>query len=183
MGIKRLESFMTTEKQRAFETDFKLDASVYEVWNELDVGRTSKGAQTFVVKEEDILSWNLSTSENDPLMVDPDAARAAGYDHVIAHPLFAVQIAFFCVEKGAGNWLRSPGAYNPGQKMEFHEPFKVGEEITLTITTVDKWIRRGKHYLRDRYDYHNQKGTLKAIWYATLIVPANRAELARIAAL
>ena len=112
-----------------------------------------------------------------------DAARAAGYDHVIAHPLFAVQIAFFCVEKGAGNWLRSPGAYNPGQKMIFREPFKVGEEITLTITTVDKWIRRGKHYLRDRYDYHNQEGTLKAIWYATLIVPANRAELARIAAL
>jgi len=185
MGIKRLENFMTTEKQAGFETDFKLDAEAYEVWDELQIGRTAKGAQTFVVKEEDILAWNLSTSEEDPLFVDPDAARAQGHDHVIAHPLFAVQIAFFCVEKGekgTGNWLRSPGAYNPGQKLEFFEPFKVGEEITLTITAVDKCVRRGKHYVTDRYDYHNQQGTLKAIWHATLIVPVNRAELARFAA-
>ena len=98
------------EKQRGFETDFKLDADAYEVWDELEIGRTAKGAQTFVVKEEDILAWNLSTSEDDPLFVDPAAARAEGHEHLVAHPLFAVQIAFYCVEKGTGNWLRSPGA-------------------------------------------------------------------------
>ncbi len=183
MGIKRLENFMTTQKQCGFETDFKLDVDQYEVWDELEIGRTAKGAQTFLVTEEDILAWNLSTSEDDPLFVDPGAARAEGHDHVVAHPLFAVQIAFYCVERGTGNWLRSPGAYNPGQRLEFFEPFKVGEEITLTITAQDKWIRRGKHYVRDRYEYHNQKGTLKAIWYATLIVPVNRAELKRFAAM
>lgn len=183
MTVARLKNFMTTEKQRSFDTDFRRDVEVYEVWDELEVGRTSKGAQTYLVKEEDILAWNSSTAEDDPLLMDPEAARAAGHEHVIAHPLFPVQIAFYCVEKGASSWLRSPGAYNPGQKLVFNEPFKVGEEITLTITLVDKWIRRGKHFLTDRYDYHNQDGTLKAIWYATLIVPKDRAELMRIAAL
>ena len=183
MGIKRLENFMTTEKQRGFETDFTLDAEVYEVWDEIEVGRVATAKQKFFIKEEDILSYNMSALENDPLFVDPDAARAEGHDQVIAHPLFAVQIAFYCIEKGPGNWLRSPGARNPGQKIIFHEPFRVGDEITLTTTTHDKWVRRNKYYLQDRYDYRNQDGTLIAEWFATLLLPRDRAELARFAAL
>ncbi len=182
MGIERLDGFMTTEKQRGFETDFRLETETYEVWDEIEVGRVATAKQTFVVKEQDILSYNFPALEDDPLFVDPQAARAAGLDQVIAHPLFAVQIAFYCIEKGPGNWLRSPGARNPGQKLIFHEPFRVGDEITLTITCQDKWVRRNKYYLQDRYDYHNQEGTLKAVWYATLILPPSRAELARFAA-
>ncbi|MDP6271649.1 MAG: MaoC family dehydratase [Alphaproteobacteria bacterium] len=182
MGIERLNDFMTTEKQRGFETDFRLETETYEVWDEIEVGRVATAKQTFVVKEQDILSYNFPALEDDPLFVDPQAARAAGLDQVIAHPLFAVQIAFYCIEKGPGNWLRSPGARNPGQKLIFHEPFRVGDEITLTITCQDKWVRRNKYYLQDRYDYHNQEGTLKAVWYATLILPPSRAELARFAA-
>ncbi len=182
MGIERLDGFMTTEKQRGFETDFRLETETYEVWDEIEVGRVATAKQTFVVKEQDILSYNFSALEDDPLFVDPQAARAAGLDQVIAHPLFAVQIAFYCIEKGPGNWLRSPGARNPGQKLIFHEPFRVGDEITLTITCQDKWVRRNKYYLQDRYDYHNQEGTLKSVWYATLILPPSRAELARFAA-
>ena len=181
MGIERLNDFMTTEKQRGFETDFRLETETYEVWDEIEVGRVATAKQTFLVKEEDILSYNMSALEDDPLFVDPEAARAAGLDQVIAHPLFAVQIAFYCIEKGSGNWLRSPGARNAGQKLIFYEPFRVGEEITLTITCNDKWVRRNKYYLQDRYDYHNQEGTLKAVWYATLILPPSRAELARFA--
>ena len=88
MGIKRLNNIRATEKQRGFETDFTLDAETYEVWDEIEVGRVATATQTFLVKEEDILSWNRSTLEEDPLFVDPEAARAQGHDHVIAHPLF-----------------------------------------------------------------------------------------------
>ncbi len=56
MGIERLNDFMTTEKQRGFETDFRLETETYEVWDEIEVGRVATAKQTFLVKEEDILS-------------------------------------------------------------------------------------------------------------------------------
>jgi acyl dehydratase len=181
MGIERLNALMTTEKQRHFETEFRLDSESYEVWEEIEVGRAFQAKQTFLIAEEDIVAYNRSALEDDPLFVDPDHARAEGLDHVIAHPMFAIQIAFYCIEKGSGNWLRSPGARNPGQKLVFHQPFRVGEEITLTITIQDKWVRRDKHYLQARFDYHNQDGALKTEWRVNLILPPTRAELRRFA--
>ncbi len=77
MGIERLDGFMTTEKQRGFETDFRLETETYEVWDEIEVGRVATAKQTFVVKEQDILSYNFPALEDDPLFVDPQAARAA----------------------------------------------------------------------------------------------------------
>ena len=83
MGVKRLNDFMTTEKQRGFETDFTLDTETNEVWYEIEVG---------------------------------PVATARSHDPVIAHPLFAVQIAFYGIERGPGDWLRSPGARKPGNR-------------------------------------------------------------------
>ncbi len=59
----------------------------------------------------------------------------------------------------------------------------VGETITMTCTHVDKWIRRGKTYIEDRCDLHNEQGTLKATWWTRLIIPPNGAELARYASM
>jgi acyl dehydratase len=179
--VERLARFATTQKQHDFEWDFTKGAEQYETWDEIVVGQSGTGARVFEVREEDILSFNRSALETDPMLVDPEFAATRG--GLRQHPLFVVQVVFYCIDTGIGSWLRSPGARNPGQRIELVEPFVVGERITATITHQDKWIRRDKTYVEDRVELHNEQGALKAVWHTRLIIPQTRAELLRYASL
>jgi len=118
------------------------------------------------------------------LLIDPNyAAKHSPTGELIQHPLFVVQVAFYCIENGSGSWIRSPGARNPGQKIELFEPFKAGETISMTVSPFDKWIRRGKHYITDKLDFYNQYGVHKATWWLTLILPPNRSAMLHFARL
>jgi acyl dehydratase len=180
-AVDRLARYETTAKQRDFEWDFTRGADAYEAWDEIEIGRSGPGARVFEVTEEDILSFNRSCLETDPMLVD--APYAAAHGGLQAHPLFVVQVVFYCIDTGLGSWLRSPGARNPGQRIELFEPFRVGEQISATITHLDKWIRRDKNYVEDQVDLHNAEGARKATWYTRLILPPSRAELIRYASM
>lgn len=179
--LQRLEQYATTAKQREFEWDFTAGVDRYEVWDEIEIGRSEPAQNTFRVAAEDILAFNRAALETDPSMVD--AEYAADHGGPVPHPLFVVQIAFYCVGTGIGSWVRSPGARNPGQDIELFAPFRVGDSITLTVTHWDKWIRRGHHYMQDRLEFHDEEGELKARWFATLLLPPTRADLERFASI
>jgi hypothetical protein len=101
---------------------------------------------------------------------------------LLQHPIFVTTIAFYCLgEKGIGTWIRTPGARNPQQRIEIIEPFRYGEIITMTVTTVDKFTQRGKPYLQMLLDFRNERGVLKARWWCSLILPETRADVARFA--
>jgi acyl dehydratase len=177
--VARLKRFATTKKQLDFEWDFRQGVDRYETWDRVRVGDSGPGMRTFLVEEEDILAFNLSCLETDPMYVDPGYALEHG--GLWQHPLFIVQVVFYCIDTGIGSWLRSPGARNPGQTIDLFEPFIIGETITATITHADKWIRRGKNYIEDTVELHNESGVLKAVWRTRLIIPPNLAELQRYA--
>ena len=179
--VERLAGYPTTAKQRDFEWDFTQGVAAYETWDEIEVGRSEPGARVFEVTGEDIVSFNRSCLETDPMLVDPDYAAAHG--GLRQHPLFVVQVVFYCIDTGIGSWLRSPGARNPGQRIELFEPFAIGERISATITHRDKWIRRDKNYAEDQVDLHNEDRMLKATWFTRLILPPTRAELIRYASM
>ncbi|HJL90090.1 MAG TPA: hypothetical protein QF905_07110, partial [Acidimicrobiales bacterium] len=58
-------------------------------------------------------------------------------------------------------------------------PFREGEVITTTVTTRQKFIQRGKHYLTMFMEFHNQDGVLKGTWDCSLILPASKARIAQ----
>lgn len=180
--LDRLEPILETAKQREFENDFRAGAEHYDVWDEVEIGRQYDGTLEFTVLEEDILAFNRSMLETDPLFVDADYAREhSPTGELLQHPLFLVEIGFYCIEKGPGSWIRSPGARNPGQTIELTEPFRIGEKIRIRLTASDKWIRRDKHYLQYKIDYFNQDGAHKGIWWLQLILPPSREDLLRFA--
>lgn len=177
----RLEQYPTTAKQRSFEWDFTKGVENYEVWDEIEIGAKGTGAHTYRIEEEDVVNFNVAALETDPLMIDLDFARANG--GLRFHPLFTVQIAFYCVDTGIGSWVRSPGARNPGQTIEVFEPYRIGEAITATITHHDKWVRRGSYYMQDKIEFRNEHGTLKTRWFATLLLPKTREDVQRFASI
>ncbi|UCD58363.1 MAG: MaoC family dehydratase [Candidatus Hydrogenedentota bacterium] len=180
MNRKTFEKFFKTEKQRQFDTDFFKDAENYEAWDEIDFESEEEisGEQTFLIKAEDMKFFAEGVLDKNPLMNDEEYAGNSPYGELVPHPLFITQIAFWCVGvKGRGNWVRTPGARNPGQDIELYEPFRVGETIHIKMRPHDRYIKRGKYYLKYKTDFYNQDNVKKATWIATLILPKTRADI------
>jgi len=170
----RVGEYLETRKQRRFPRDFIEGWEDYETWDTVEIGRSNESSRRFVVAEEDVLSYNRALGETDPLMVDPDYAREhSPTGRIVAHPLFLTTIIFFVSTEGIGTWVRTPGARNPGQRIEILEPVQVGDEVEVTSATVDRWIRRDKHYITSLSEF-SVDGRLVARWWGTLIIPPTR---------
>ena len=139
--------YFRTEKHTQFSTDFFTNAENYEVWDEIDFSNLEEveGENTFEIKAEDLTFYAEGCLDDNPLMIDEDYAKKSPYGGLVAHPIFVASICFWCVGvKGKGNWIRTPGARNPGQHIEIYEYFKVGETIHVKIKPHDRYIKRGK---------------------------------------
>ena len=169
-----IEPYLKTEKQRGFAVDFIDGWDTYETWDAVEIGVERVSPHRFVVTEEDVLAYNLALGETDPLMVDPEHARRhAPRGTLVAHPLIVVPIVFYACVGDIGTWVRTPGARNPAQTMELLSPIEVGDEVSVHITTTDRWIRRGKHYITNYNEIYAGE-RLAARWWGTLIIPPTR---------
>jgi 3-hydroxybutyryl-CoA dehydratase len=171
----RIEDFLVTEKQKAFEYNFFKGADAYEKWETVDFEEVCEMERTFTVTAEDIKNYSEGILDDNPLFNDEDAADKGPYGSLIGHPLLMTPIAFWIAgTEGPMSWIRTPGAINPGQTIEFYQPIRPGDVIRAKSKFHDKWIKRGKRYLTFLADYYNQKDELVAKWWATLILPTSR---------
>lgn len=180
MSRQNFEQFFETEKQRVFDTDFFKEAENYEAWDEIDFESEEEipGEQTFEIKAEDMRYYADAVLDDNPLVHDEEYAKNSVWGQLMPHPLFITEIGFWCIGvRGRGNWVRTPGARNPGQDIEFYEPFRVGEIIHITMRPHDRYIKRGKYYLQYKADFYNQDNVKKASWIATLILPKTKADI------
>lgn len=177
MDDANLRTYFRTDKHEQFDTDFFADAESYEVWDEIDFSDLTEveGENTFEITEEDVKFFAEAALESHPMMVDPDAAAASPYGELFVHPVFMTSIIFWCIgAKGRGNWIRTPGARNPGQSCVIHEYLRVGETIHVKMKPHDRFIKRGKYYLQYKVDLYNQDDVLKVETTTTLILPRDR---------
>ena len=173
----RIEDFLNTKKQKAFEYDFFNRAEGYETWEDVDFDGLYDIDKTFIVEVEDIKNYSEGILDDNPLFNDEEAAKEGPYGGLIAHPLFLTPIGFWLTgDSGPGSWIRTPGAINPGQVIEFYEPIRPGDTIRAKSRFHDKWIKRGKRYLTYLTEYYNQKDQMVAKWWITLILPRSRGD-------
>lgn len=180
MSHDDLAKYFRTEKHYRFSTDFFAGAENYEAWDEIDFDNLEEvdGENTFEIKAEDAIFYAEACLDNNPLMTDEEYAKKSPYGSLVVHPIFVSTICFWCVgAKGRGNWIRTPGARNPGQIVEIYEYFKVGETINVKMKPYDRYIKRGKCYLTYMMKAYNQKDVLKCTMYATLILPKTREDI------
>jgi acyl dehydratase len=95
---------------------------------------------TYAVGREKVKEYANAIGETNPVHLDPEAARAAGYADVVAPPLFAVVFisqtmapTLFDPEVGMNFALMVHG----GQKFEWARPIVAGEEITTHVSVKD----------------------------------------------
>lgn len=177
---KELAKYFKTEKHYQFSTNFFTDAESYEVWDEIDFSNMTEvdGENTFTIKAEDLKFYAEGCLDDNPYMTDEEFAKSSPYGGLVTHPLFMTTICFWCVGiKGRGNWIRTPGARNPGQRIEIFEDFKVGETIHIKLRPYDRYEKRGKYYLQYKINMYNQDNVLKCTSISTLILPRTREDI------
>ncbi|MCJ7655618.1 MAG: MaoC family dehydratase N-terminal domain-containing protein [Dehalococcoidia bacterium] len=180
--LEEMAKYQKTEKQKGFSADFLEGQQIddYEFWDEIEIGRETVVPFKFEVKAEDMMAYAEGVPDANPVFYDEEYARKCGYDGLVAHPLFISQVLFFLLQKGHGSWIRTPGARNPGQIFEWHDPIRVGDILTLKNKGYDKWIKKGKYYLRYLSELYDQYGKLKVRGYVTMILPKSKVDVLRL---
>lgn len=179
--LEEMAKYQKTEKQGIFSADFleRTQIDDYEFWDEIEIGKETEVPIKFEVKAEDLKAYAEGVPDANPVFYDEEYARKCGYDGIVAHPLFGTQVAFFVLRKGHGSWIRTPGARNPGQILEWYDPIRVGDVLTIKLKGHDKWVKRGKYYMRYLSETYDQNGTLKGRGYMTLILPKSGEDVLR----
>jgi acyl dehydratase len=124
------------------------------------IGKTFAPA-TYAVGREKIREYAHAVGETDPLYLDVEAARAAGYADVVAPPMFAVVYsvpavwpALFDEEVG----IDFAHMVHGGQAFTWGPVVVAGDEITTTASLKDVSERRGNGFFVFESVSVNQRG-------------------------
>jgi acyl dehydratase len=128
---------------------------------------------TYAVGREKVKEYALAVGESNPLHLDPEAARAAGYADVVAPPMFAVVYSSPAV---------GPAIFDPevamnfammvhgGQEFRWGKPVVAGDEITTTVSVEDISERGGMAFYVFESVSSNQGGDQVSVGTWTNIV-------------
>ncbi len=129
--------------------------------------------KTYAVGREKVREYAYAVGETNPVHLDVEAARAAGYADVVAPPMFAVVYsapamapAVLDPEVGINLALMVHG----GQEFVWGKPVVAGDEITTTATVKDISERAGKGFYVFETVSTNQHGDTVATGTWTNIV-------------
>jgi acyl dehydratase len=136
--------------------------------NDQAVGK-SWPAHQYEVGREKIREYARATGMDDPVYLDRDAAREAGFRDVVAPPMF-------CVVYSAG--AMAPVLFDPevgmdfaamvhgGQEFEWGVPVCSGDVITTTATCREIYEKVGKGFYVFESVSTNQDGeqVVRAVW-------------------
>jgi acyl dehydratase len=124
------------------------------------IGKTYAPAK-YAVGREKIREYAQAVGETNPLHLDVEAARAAGYEDVVAPPMFAVVYCFPAL------W---PALFDPevgidfarmvhgGQEFVWGPLVVAGDEIATTLSVADVSERAGNGFYVFASESVNQRG-------------------------
>jgi acyl dehydratase len=116
---------------------------------------------TYAVGREKIVEYALSVGETNPLHLDVDAAREAGYSDLVAPPMFAVIYQL----RGASAPMLDPEVgldlahlLHAGQDFRWGSLVIAGDEVTTTVSVDSISERAGLGFYAFAAESVNQRG-------------------------
>jgi acyl dehydratase len=139
----------------------------------LDAIGTTYPPTTYAVGREKIREYAFAVGESNPLYLDVEAARAAGYDDVVAPPMFAVVFSMPAVAQGMFDpdvGIDFSRLVHAGQEFEWGPLVTAGDEITTTAEVSDISERGGRGHFVFESTSVNQRGETVCVGRWTNIV-------------
>jgi len=116
---------------------------------------------SYVVGREKIREYAHAVGETDPRYLDPEAAREAGFDDVVAPPMFAAVYSgpavFPAIMESGLDFSRM---VHGAQEFTWHEPVVAGDEITTEASVEEQSERGGLQFYVFKSVSKNQRGEL-----------------------
>jgi acyl dehydratase len=100
--------------------------------------------RTYQVGREKVREYAWAVGETNPLYLEVEAARAAGYSDVVAPPMFCVvysapAMAPAVLDPALG--INIALMVHGSQQFEWEEPVLAGDEITTTVSVKDVYAK------------------------------------------
>ncbi len=116
---------------------------------------------TYAVGREKVREYAHAVGETDPLYLNVEAAREAGYADVVAPPMFAVVYAGRAITPALFDpdvGIDFPKMLHGGQEFIWGPVVVAGDEIATTTTVKDIATRGGMNFFVFETDSRNQRG-------------------------
>ncbi len=116
---------------------------------------------TYAVGREKVREYAHAVGETNPLYLNVEAAREAGYADVVAPPMFAVVYAGRAITPALFDpdvGIDFPKMLHGGQEFIWGPVVVAGDEIATTTTVKDITTRGGMNFYVFETDSRNQRG-------------------------
>jgi 3-hydroxybutyryl-CoA dehydratase len=133
--------------------------------NKSYIGRTYQSREPLLITADRIAAFCESVDENNPLYVDPEAAKAGPYGGIIAPPAF---VASFRYADNVFDQLPvfAGGGLMAGIDLELHGPIRPGDRIKVVSEIKEAYEKTGRTgtmtFVVVRSELTNQDGVLIA---------------------
>jgi len=136
-------------------------------------GRTYPPDWIYEVSREKIKEFAEAIGDPNPLFVDPEAAKAAGYPDVIAPPTFLMIVNM----KATNQIIHDPELgldygrmVHADQNFYYTRPVRAGDRLTIASVVEDITARLGNDFLSIRAEINTEDGERVCTTRATLVV-------------
>jgi acyl dehydratase len=114
------------------------------------VGRSAASKQSFEVTRNDIRRFAEAIGDDNPIYLDPEAAKAAGHPDVVAPPTFLITAT---IGEGGGGFIGDPElglnyslVVHGEERFAFHRPVYAGDVLD-SVTRIDSMRDAGRNEL------------------------------------
>lgn len=127
---------------------------------------------TYLVGREKVREFARAVRSTNPLHLDVDAARAAGFADVIAPTTFTAVVqgpAVMQLVETPDTGLEPSRVVHGSEKIEHRRPIVAGDNLATTLTITDVTERAGNSILSTVCEIHDETGSPVATVTSTLL--------------
>ncbi|MFF0816840.1 MaoC family dehydratase N-terminal domain-containing protein [Rhodococcus sp. NPDC003318] len=125
--------------------------------------------KNYLVGREKVRDFARALRSGNPLHVDVDAARAAGFADVVAPTTFTSVMQGQAILQLVDFGLEPSRVVHGSEKIEHHRPIVAGDDLATTLTITDVTERAGNAILTAVFDIRDEAGPVATIT-STLLV-------------
>ena len=135
-------------------------------FDEINVGDST--TYTRLITNQEVEAFAAISGDHNPLHLDPDYAATTPFGECIAHGMLTGAL----ISAAIAMQLPGPGSVYLNQSLQFKAPVFLGDTLTVTLTVIDKHVKRP--WITLQCQVENQDGKAVAKGEAQVAAPITK---------
>ena len=135
-------------------------------FDEINVGDST--TYTRLITNQEVEAFAAISGDHNPLHLDPDYAATTSFGECIAHGMLTGAL----ISAAIAMQLPGPGSVYLSQSLQFKAPVFLGDTLTVTLSVIDKHVKRP--WITLQCQVENQDGKAVAKGEAQVAAPTTQ---------